>query len=55
MDKIDNKFKIEFRKLQKEYTQLKDHWLSAVWVHYQSVKGEITEYSDAIKHFLGVK
>lgn len=54
-DKVDNAFKLEYRKLQKTYSQLKDHWISSVWAHAQSVKGEFKTYEAQIKHFLGVK
>ena len=55
MDKPTNEFKLAYRKLQSEFTQLKDHWLAAVWLHAQGVKADIQGAEAQIKHFLGVK
>lgn len=52
----DSRFKLEYRKLQSEYAELKDHWLPSVWAHVQSLeKGLKEDYKAAIKHFLGKK
>ena len=52
---MDNKFKLAFRALQKDYPELKDHWLKVVYEHCQSVKSDVEGYEAQIKHFLGVK
>lgn len=52
---MDNAFKLAYRELQKEFSELKDHWMPSVWAHAQSIKSEIKDYQAAIKHFLGIK
>lgn len=52
---IDNAFKMAYRKAQKSYPQLKEHWLSLVHEHYKAIEKDVTGYEEAIKHFLGLK